>query len=62
LVYELIEVDARVRGLIEAGVGALEIEQRLFADGRSLWDQGLRLVARGITSLAALRESVREPR
>jgi len=62
VVYEMLEVDAAVRGMVEGNAGGLEMEQRLFAGGRSLWDQGLRLVARGTTSLEALRESVREPK
>jgi len=62
MVYEMLEPDAGVRNMVECGVGGLEMEQRLFAGGRSLWDQGLRLLARGLTSLEALRESVREPR
>ena len=62
LVYEWIEVDSGVRSLVEEGVGATEMERRLLADGRSLWERGLRLVASGATSLGALRASVREPR
>jgi general secretion pathway protein E len=62
VVYEMLEIDGAVRGMVEGNVGGLEMEQRLFLGGRSLWDQGLRLVARGITSIDALRESVREPR
>jgi type II secretory ATPase GspE/PulE/Tfp pilus assembly ATPase PilB-like protein len=62
VVYEMLEIDAGVRSMVEGNVGGLEMEQRLFGGGRSLWDQGLRLVARGQTSIDALRESVREPR
>ncbi len=62
LVYEWIEVDSGVRSLVEEGVGAMELERRLLADGRSLWDCGLRLVVSGVTSLEALRAAVREPR
>ena len=62
IVYEWIEVDSGVRSLVEEGVGATEMERRLLADGRGLWERGLRLVASGATSLDALRASVREPR
>jgi general secretion pathway protein E len=62
LAYELIEVDASARAIAEQGSSALEMEQALLADGRSLWDQGLRLLSRGTTSLDALREAIREPR
>ncbi len=59
---EVLEVDARVRSLVEAGAGPLQLEQQLYASGRSLWDRGLRLLANGLTSLEALRAAVREPR
>jgi type II secretory ATPase GspE/PulE/Tfp pilus assembly ATPase PilB-like protein len=62
LAYELMVVDTGVRALAEQGAIGLEMEQALFADGRSLWDHGLRLVARGMCSLAALRAAIREPR
>jgi len=62
VVYELFEVDGRVRGLVESGCVSSELESELYRDGGSMWHQGLRLVARGITSAAALREAVREPR
>ncbi len=62
MVYEWIEVDSGVRSLVEEGVGSTEMERRLLADGRGLWERGLRLVASGVTSLDALRASVREPR
>jgi type II secretory ATPase GspE/PulE/Tfp pilus assembly ATPase PilB-like protein len=61
LVYELLPIDAGARALVESGAIGLDMEHALFADGRSLWDQGLRLLARGITALAALRAAVREP-
>jgi type II secretory ATPase GspE/PulE/Tfp pilus assembly ATPase PilB-like protein len=62
LAYELVVVTPGVRALAEQGAVGLEMEQILFSDGRSLWDQGLRLVARGQCSLQALRAAVREPR
>jgi len=61
LVYEWLPADAGVRAMIEAGAIGLELEQALFADGRSLWDEGLRQVACGQISLAHLRQAVREP-
>jgi len=61
LLYELLEIDAGVRAMIEEGVGQIELEQRLLVDGRSIWDQGIRLLARGKISLAALRAALREP-
>ncbi len=61
LAYELLPVDSGVRAMAEQGAIGLDMEQALFTEGRSLWDQGLRLVARGICSLAALRAAVREP-
>ena len=48
--------------MVEAGAIGLDLEQALFADGRSLWDHGLRQVACGLCSLAWLRRMVREPR
>ncbi|HUN92313.1 MAG TPA: ATPase, T2SS/T4P/T4SS family [Burkholderiaceae bacterium] len=62
VVYELVEADGHLRGLVESGAPASELERTLHRDGGSLWHSGLRLVARGITSVAALREAVREPR
>jgi type II secretory ATPase GspE/PulE/Tfp pilus assembly ATPase PilB-like protein len=62
LAYELMAVDSGVRALAEQGAIGLDMEQALFADGRSLWERGLRLVACGLCSLDALRAAVREPR
>lgn len=61
LVYEVLAVDPGVRALAEQGTVGIEMEQALFGDGHNLWDSGLRLVARGICSLAGLRAVVREP-
>ena len=62
LVYELIEIDSRVRGLIGSAAETVELERALVADGRTLWDHGLKRVADGMTSLDALRAAVRPPR
>ncbi len=62
LAYEILDIDAGARVLVEDGVLGLGLEQALLADGRTLWDQGLRLLARGQCSLASLRMAVREPR
>lgn len=61
LLYELLEIDAGTRALVEEGVVGLELEQRSLAQGRSIWDHGLRLLARGEISLATLRGALREP-
>jgi hypothetical protein len=61
LLYEWLEVDAGVRAMIEEGIVGQELEQRMLADGRAIWDQGIRLLARGEVALAALREALREP-
>jgi hypothetical protein len=61
LLYELLPVEAGARGLFEEGIGDAELEQRLLSEGRGIWDHGLRLLARGLTSLQALREALREP-
>jgi len=61
LAYEVMAVDSGVRALAEQGTVGLELEQAVFAGGRSLWDHGLRLVARGVCSLHSLRAAVREP-
>lgn len=59
--YELIEVDSGVRALVESGAGPLALELGLLSEGQSLWDRGLRALAQGQISLAALRAQVREP-
>lgn len=62
LAYELLLVDSGVRALAEQGLIGLAMEQALFADGHSLWDSGLRLLARGQCALHDLRAALREPR
>jgi type II secretory ATPase GspE/PulE/Tfp pilus assembly ATPase PilB-like protein len=61
LAYECLIVDSAVRAMAEQGAIGLAMEQALFADGRSLWDHGLRLLAQGSCSLDSLRSAVREP-
>jgi len=61
LIYEWLPADAGVRAMIEANAIGLDLEQALFADGRSLWDDGLRQLACGQVSLAHLRQALREP-
>lgn len=60
LVYEVLEVDAPVRTMIEEGAPHAILEQRLQSEGRSLWDHGIRLLAAGQISLDSLRESICE--
>ncbi len=62
LIYELLEIDSRARGLIASGADAIELERALLADGRTLWDRGLARVADGTTSLDALLAGLRSPR
>ncbi len=62
LVYELIEIDARARGLIASGTDPVQLESALLAEGCTLWDRGLRHLADGTTSLNALHAAIRQPR
>lgn len=62
LAYELIDLDLRTRALIASGADPFELEAALLADGRSIWDRGLKRVADGVISLDALRAAVRQPR
>jgi type II secretory ATPase GspE/PulE/Tfp pilus assembly ATPase PilB-like protein len=62
LVYELIEIDARARGLIASGIDPVQLESALLAEGCTLWDRGLRHLADGTTSLEALQAAIRQPR
>jgi general secretion pathway protein E len=62
LAYELIEVDSRARGLIASSLDPVELEQALLAQGRTIWDCGLKLIADGATSLDAVRAAIRQPR
>jgi len=55
IIYELLDVDREVRDLIERGASAREIARVGVPRGRSMWACGLRLVARGATSLDELR-------
>jgi general secretion pathway protein E len=62
LAYELIEVDTRAQGLIGSGIDPIELESALLADGRTIWDRGLKRVADGTTSFDALQAALRQPR
>lgn len=61
LVYELVDVDARARGLIASSVDPIELEHALIAEGTTIWDRGLKYVADGTTSFDALIRGVRQP-
>jgi type II secretory ATPase GspE/PulE/Tfp pilus assembly ATPase PilB-like protein len=62
LAYEMVEIDARARGLIASSVDPVEVEHALLGDGTSIWDRGLKRVADGSTSFDALQAAVRQPR
>jgi hypothetical protein len=62
LLCEILEFDAGVRSMVEGGTLGVELEQRLLSQGHGLWDHGLRRIARGETSLQALRSVLHEPR
>lgn len=62
LAYELVELDMRARGVIASGADPVELEPALLANGRSIWDCGLKRVAEGSISLDALTAAVRQPR
>jgi type II secretory ATPase GspE/PulE/Tfp pilus assembly ATPase PilB-like protein len=62
LTYELIEIDARARGLIASGPDPVELESALLSNGRSIWERGLKLVAEGAIPFDALKAAIRQPR
>jgi general secretion pathway protein E len=62
LLAEVLDVDAGVRALAAEGFAGHDMERSLYAEGQSLWDQGIGLLAAGRTSLSALRSAMREPR
>ena len=62
LTCEVLEIDARARGLLAADADPLELERALLPDGATIWDRGLKLVAAGTTSLGALTAGIRNPR
>jgi type II secretory ATPase GspE/PulE/Tfp pilus assembly ATPase PilB-like protein len=62
LAYELIEIDSRARSVMASSIDPVELERALLADGRSIWDRGLKQVADGLTSLDALQAAVRQSR
>ena len=61
LVYELLDIDERARGLIASNADPVELERALVPEGSSLWDCGLRRVGDGVTSFDALLAGVRQP-
>ncbi len=62
LLAEVLDVDAGVRALAADACAGHAMERSLYAEGQSLWDQGIGLLAAGCTSLQALRSVLREPR
>lgn len=61
LLYEVLEVGAGVRAMAGEGLIGQEMELSALGEGRSLWDHGIRLLARGRVSLRTLRAALREP-
>ncbi|MBY0437079.1 MAG: Flp pilus assembly complex ATPase component TadA [Burkholderiales bacterium] len=61
IIYELLDIDREVRDLVERGATAREIARAGVPPGRSIWACGLRLVARGITSIDELRRVADPP-
>jgi type IV pilus assembly protein PilB len=61
IIYELLDIDRDVRDLVERGATAREIARAGVPPGRSIWACGLRLVARGITSIDELRRVADPP-
>jgi general secretion pathway protein E len=60
-IYEVLPVSARIRDMIGARAQASEIEAAALAEGMtSLFDDGLRKVARGVTSLAEILRATKE--
>jgi type II secretory ATPase GspE/PulE/Tfp pilus assembly ATPase PilB-like protein len=55
MLYELLEVDHHVQELIEEGAAPSVIARKGIQPDRTMWASGLRLVARGVTSLEELR-------
>jgi len=62
LACEVLEIDARARGLLATDADPLELERALLPDGATIWDRGLKLLAAGTTSLGALTAAIRNPR
>ncbi|MCA3070221.1 MAG: Flp pilus assembly complex ATPase component TadA [Rhodocyclaceae bacterium] len=61
IIYELLDIDRDVRDLVERGATAREIARAGVPPGRSIWACGLRLVARGVTSIDELRRVADPP-
>ena len=61
IIYELLDIDRDVRDLVERGATARELARAGVPPGRSIWACGLRLVARGVTSIDELRRVADPP-
>lgn len=51
MIYELLDVTSKIREMIESGATASAVARAGIASGQSMWASGLRLVARGVTSI-----------
>ena len=60
IIYELLINKPELRGLIERGANTSSIARVGLRPGYSMWDAGMRLVAKGITSLDALKLVAKE--
>lgn len=60
IIYELLINKPELRGLIERGANTSSIARVGLRPGYSMWDAGLRLVARGVTSMDALKLVAKE--
>lgn len=58
MVYEAIEVNGKLRKLIERGASTSEIEETAIRAGGSMFELGMRYVANGLTSIEELLRSV----
>jgi type IV pilus assembly protein PilB len=54
-IYELMRTSPKVRALIESGASTSAIARAGIRPGQTIWHCGMRLVASGLTSIAALR-------
>jgi type II secretory ATPase GspE/PulE/Tfp pilus assembly ATPase PilB-like protein len=58
MAYELLRVNRKIRGMIEAGTTTMKLEEAAIGKGKSMWHVGLRYVATGVTSMDELLRSV----